>query len=154
MAPSPYAMVNGTHVVATSSSSTTSETITNIVFGLCALTASGVVIWQGRNAWKMWMRFHGSRASAEGMPTIDKPGMKGSRKGIIPGGYAHQDHMLTIIALPELPHELEAMHLASNTPMEDGPDTAGRGASNESSSATAPPDDDTASLQHPSVSRA
>ena len=154
MAPPSDAVFNGTHVLATSSSSTTSETITNIVFGLCALTGSGVVIWQGRNAWKMWMKFHGSRASAEGMPTTDKPGMKGSRKSIIPSGYAPQDHIvLTIIALPDLPHELEAMHLASNTPMEDGSETAGRGASNESSSATAPPDDNTAPLQHISVSR-
>ena len=70
MAPS-YAMFNGTHVLATSSSPTASETITNIVFGLCALTVGGVTIWQGRNAWKLWMRFHGSRASAEGMPTIE-----------------------------------------------------------------------------------
>ena len=71
MAPSSYALLNGTHVLATSSSPTTSETITSIVFGLGALTVGGVTIWQGRNAWKMWMKFHGSRARAEGMCTRD-----------------------------------------------------------------------------------
>ena len=68
MAPPTYVPVNGS-VFPTSTSASpasgTPETITNIVFGLCALTIGGLTIWQGSKAWNMWMAYAAARAGAE-----------------------------------------------------------------------------------------
>lgn len=71
MAPSTYVPVNGSVFPNSASASGTPETVTNIVFGLCALTIGGLTIWQGRKAWKMWIAHAAARAGAEeGMSII------------------------------------------------------------------------------------
>lgn len=73
MAPSVYVPVNGSIIPASGSASETPETITNIVFGLCALAIGGLTIWQGRKAWKMWMNHAAARGGAEeGMDAINE----------------------------------------------------------------------------------
>lgn len=89
IAPSTYIPVNGSIIPTSTSASGTPETITNIVFGLCALTIGGLTIWQGRKAWNMWMAYAAERAGAEeGMGIITETliahlGIKASRPPIL-----------------------------------------------------------------------
>ena len=38
-------------------SSSSTETIINVVFGLTATAISIVTVWQGRKAWKIWRQY-------------------------------------------------------------------------------------------------
>ena len=81
-------------------------------------------------------------------------GTKNSRKNTLPGGIALREAILTtmIVGLPDLSHELDALHLEPNMPTADSLHAAGPVASNELSPATARLDGNTASLEHVSVS--
>ena len=42
----------------------TAETITNIVFGICTVALGGIMIWQGRKAWELWIDRRAKRSPA------------------------------------------------------------------------------------------
>ena len=48
----PYHNISGGTI--TAKSSNYSDTITNTVFGLCAIFIGGLTVWQGRRVWRLW----------------------------------------------------------------------------------------------------
>ena len=48
----PYHNISGSTL--TAKSSNYSDTITNTVFGLCAIFIGGLTVWQGRRVWRLW----------------------------------------------------------------------------------------------------
>lgn len=72
MVPHPHSSINGsliTHTFSTIKSSPlpySSETITTIVFGLCALSLGVITIWQSRKAWRIWHANYERSSYAQG----------------------------------------------------------------------------------------
>ena len=54
MAPTLSSPVDNAPISNKLQTSTTSDTITNTVFGLCAVVIGVLTVWQGRRLWRQW----------------------------------------------------------------------------------------------------
>ena len=114
MAPPSFTSSNRTLALSSSLDPATSETVTNIVFGLCALTVGGITIWQGIKARGLWMNYLTLRnIIVEGIHIIISTGL---------GLFCADTRFKS--APVESPLELSTMHSTSRTVLDAGQTTA------------------------------